>query len=419
MSEPAGTGDPADVAGAGGPAGGAETGAGETGGTGGAVGSEGRSGRDVGRTAVDLRGRRSARVLGEARVRQGWGRVRASFFPVLQASVAAGASYAIGRHVLGHEFPFFAPVSAWVALGFSMDRQVRRVAELAIGVAVGVGLGDLVVHVIGSGWWQVALVLAVSALLARFIDRGVVLATQAGVQALVIVGLPALGANGGPLGRWTDALVGGAVALAVAALTPSDPRRRPRMQAKNAVGELAGMLHLLARGLRNGSAHDVEDALIRGRASQPALDDWREGARNARDLARVSPAGRRHRDELTALGNSAVRVDRAMRNARVLVRRALATIEDGHVHDRADVATVVDGFAVACDDLGIALATGREPVRAREELLVLAGRLDPFVLAPDDWHVQSLVLLCRSLVVDLLEATGEDPGAARDALPEL
>jgi hypothetical protein len=33
--------------------------------------------------------------------------------------------------------------------------------------------------------------------------------------------------------------------------------------------------------------------------------------------------------------------------------------------------------------------------------------------------VQSLVLLHRSLVVDLLEAAGEDPAEARAALPEL
>jgi hypothetical protein len=211
-------------------------------------------GSDVGRTDTDLLGIRSARVLLRARARQGRGRVRASLFPVLQAAVAAALAFAIGQHVLGHQFPFFAPVSAWVALGFSMDRQVRRVAELAIGVAMGVGLGDLVVHVIGSGWWQVAVVLTVSALLARFIDRGPLLATQAGVQAIVIVGLPALGASGGPLGRWTDALVGGLVALAVAALTPTDPRRRPRSQARVAVDELARMLHVLARGLRGGVA---------------------------------------------------------------------------------------------------------------------------------------------------------------------
>ncbi|MEK8227521.1 FUSC family protein [Oerskovia sp. M15] len=97
--------------------------------------------------------------------------------------------------------------------------------ELAIGVAVGVGLGDLIVHFIGSGWWQVTVVLATSALVARFIDRGALLATQAGVQAIVIVGLPAT-QTGGPGGRLVDALVG--------ARSPCSPRRSRR--ATRAVG---------------------------------------------------------------------------------------------------------------------------------------------------------------------------------------
>ncbi|WP_258725792.1 FUSC family protein [Cellulomonas sp. NS3] len=364
--------------------------------------------------------RRAARVLVSARVRQGRARVRTSFVPTLQAAVAAGLSWALAYYVLGHEFPFFAPVCAWVALGFSADRQVRRVAELAVGVAIGVGLGDLVVHAIGSGFWQVALVLFVSAMLARFIDRGPVLTTQAGVQAIVIVGLPALAASGSsPLGRWTDALVGGLVALAVAALSPDDPRRRPRAQARQAVLELAGMLDVLARGLRTGSAHDVEDALIRGRASQPALDDWREGAANARNLARVSPAGRRHRDELGALGASAVYVDRAMRNARVLARRALSAVEGGRDRDLAGAAATVDSLARAAEQLAGDLGAGTDAEGTRRALLAVAQRLDPFRLAPDDWQVQSLVLLVRSLTVDLLEAAGVPEGQAREALPEL
>lgn len=364
--------------------------------------------------------RRAARVLVAARVRQGRARLRTSLVPTLQSSVAAGLSWALAHYALGHESPFFAPVCAWVALGFGADRQVRRVAELAVGVAIGVGLGDLVVHVIGSGPWQVALVLFVSAMLARFIDRGPVLTTQAGVQAIVIVGLPALGATGGgPVGRWTDALVGGLVALAVAALSPDDPRRRPRAQARQAVLELAGMLHVLGQGLRTGSEHDVEDALIRGRASQPALDDWREGAANARSLARVSPAGRRHRHELGALGTSAVYVDRAMRNARVLARRALSVVEAEDVRDLGGVGTTVDALAHAAESLAGTLATGGSATATRRELVAVAERLDPFRLAPDDWQVQSLVLLLRSLTVDLLEAAGAPGGEARDALPEL
>ena len=78
-----------------------------------------------------------------------------------------------------------------MALGFTMDRSVRRVAELAVGVALGVALGDLVVHVIGKGAWQMAVVLFLAAIIGRFLDRGAMLTTQAGVQAIVIVGLPA------------------------------------------------------------------------------------------------------------------------------------------------------------------------------------------------------------------------------------
>jgi hypothetical protein len=99
---------------------------------------------------------------------------------------------------------------------------------------------------------QAAVAVAVAATTARFLDRGVTFTTQAGVQALVIVGLPSLGASGGGFGRWTDAAVGGAVALAVTALTPSDPRRPVRAQSRAATIELVGMLRTLAPAAPSG-----------------------------------------------------------------------------------------------------------------------------------------------------------------------
>ena len=363
-------------------------------------------------------GRRNARLVLDARVRQGLSRVHAAWFPILQASLAAAIAFGVAKFVFGHPYPFFAPVSAWVALGYTADRSVRRVAELAVGVAIGVALGDLLVHLIGNGVWQVAVVLFLAATIARFIDRGPMLTTQAGVQALVIVGLPVVSSTGGPLGRWIDAAIGGAVALAVALLTPRDPRRAPRGLARNACDELAGVLRLFARGLRTGSADDVEDALVRGRASQPALDDWLETARTAGELARVSPTIRHHRAELVGLERDAVLVDRAMRNARVLVRRGLAAVTAG-THDLSAIADQVEVVARGAEELSAALAAGRDPQRARTQLLGVAAMTDPFALGAQDWHVQSLVLLLRSLVVDLLEAAGTGPQEARDALPEI
>ncbi len=368
--------------------------------------------------AVDLARTAWRRLLLRARVRQGVSRVRVAFWPILQASAAAGLAFGIARYGLGHTAPFFAPVAAWICLGFSQDRQLRRVLEVAVGVAIGVGLGDLVVHVIGSGWWQVAVVLGVSALAARFIDRGAMLTTQAGVQAVVIVGLPAAQA-GGPLGRWTDALVGGGVALAVAALTPGDPRRRPRLLGAEATTELAQVLEVLTRGLRTRDRADLEAALVRGRASEGSLEEWQSAASSARELARVSAAGRRHRDELGDHERQSVLVDRAMRSVRVLARRALPVAGGPDEHDLAPVADLVARFAAGTRVLAEAIGAGRDPAVARQVLVEVARTADPHAVGEGDWQVQSLVMLLRSPLVDVLEAAGATPEQARDALPEL
>jgi uncharacterized membrane protein YgaE (UPF0421/DUF939 family) len=378
----------------------------------------GRAADDDRYGAVGLARTAWRRLLLRARVRQGVSRVRVAFWPILQAAAAAGVAFGIARYGLGHTAPFFAPISAWICLGFSQDRQLRRVLEVAVGVAVGVGLGDVVVHVIGSGWWQVAVVLAVSALLARFIDRGVMLTTQAGVQSVVIVALPAAQA-GGPLGRWTDALVGGAVALAVAVLTPGDPRRRPRHLGAEATTELAQVLDVLARGLRARDRADLEAALVTGRASESALDEWRSASSSARELARMTAAGRRHRDELGDLERQAVLVDRAMRSVRVLARRALPVSGTAETHDLGPVADLVAGFAAGTRVLAEAIDGGRDPAVAREVLVETARIANPHVVGAGDWQVQSLVVLLRSPLVDVLEAAGATPAEARAALPEL
>jgi uncharacterized membrane protein YgaE (UPF0421/DUF939 family) len=366
------------------------------------------------------------------RARQGWARVRTSFWPIVQASAAAGVAYGFAHQVLGHGQPFFAAVAAWVCLGFSLDRQVRRVAEVAVGVAVGVAIGDLVVHLIGSGWWQLTLVLLVSALAARFIDRGALLTTQAGVQAIVVVGLPAATvATGGAVGRWTDALVGGGVALAVALLTPDDPRRRIRTLAGGATGELADTLEAVALGLRERDTDRLEAALVRGRASEPVLADWRETAHNADELARVS-VNRLHRAGIGRLATQAVLLDRAMRSVRVLARRAPLVVTTqanaGHRTDADEparpgpldaLADLVDHYAAAVRLLADALGAGRDTARAREALAAVAAQADPRAIGGGAWHVQSLVLLLRSPIVDTLEAAGMTAEAARDALPEI
>lgn len=351
------------------------------------------------------------------RIRQGLARVRSGFWPIVQASLAAGAAYLLAQLVLGHDQPFFAAVAAWVCLGFSFERELRRVAEVAVGVAVGVGIGEVIVGLIGTGWWQLTVVLLISAVLARFIDRGPLLVIQAGVQAIVVVGLPAAVAHEGAFGRWTDAAVGGLVALAVTLLLPSDPLRRLRSLAYEATTELAETLEAIGRGLRQHDMDELGAALVRGRASESVLADWQDAARRAEEIARVG-VNRAQRDDIRALVAQAVLVDRAMRSVRLLARRAPTVLGTQRPQVGA-LADEVERFAGGTRLLASAVGGGGTVEDARRLLVDVAASADPHAVGGDDLRVASLVVLLRSPVVDALEASGLDPRTAREHLPEL
>lgn len=80
------------------------------------------------------------------------------------------------------------------------------------------------------------------------------------------------------------------------------------------------------------------------------------------------------------------------------------------------LADVLDHLGAATRELAEDVAAGREPRRARELILEVAGQADPGLLGSGNWQVQSLILILRSAIVDLAEAAGVEPDEARDAL---
>ncbi len=200
-------------------------------------------------------------------------------------------------------------------------------------------------------------------------------------------------------------------------LTPTDLLTRPRRAARAALVDFTEVLEVLARGLRNGSVDDVEEALVRGRASQPALDEWRDAVRGAADLSRVSPQGRSRRPELERLRVGAVMTDRAMRSARVVARRAVAPVTDGAALPQ--LGDLVAEFAAGAGEFAEAVGAGLDPVAARKRLEEVAKQLDPFSLGQEDWQSQALVLVLRSVAVDLQEAAGASRTQSRAALPPI
>ena len=108
-----------------------------------------------------------------------------------------------------------------------------------------------------------------------------------------------------------------------------------------------------------------------------------------------------------------------MRSVRVLARRAMPVAGGPDERELDAVADLVARFGAGVHVLAEAVGAGRDPAVAREVLLEVAHSADPHALGDGDWQVQSLVMLVRSPIVDLLEAAGASPQQARDALPEL
>ena len=73
--------------------------------------------------------------------------MRQRSFLILQCAIGASAAWYIASDVLHHREPFFAPVTAVICLGMSYGQRVRRVADVMLGVAIGVLVTPLMASV--------------------------------------------------------------------------------------------------------------------------------------------------------------------------------------------------------------------------------------------------------------------------------
>lgn len=368
------------------------------------------AGGDTGRVLPrDLTGlRRAVRGGGAAAAL----RIRWAAWSIVQCAIGASAAWLLARSLLGHPAPVFAGVAAMVCLGVGGPR-LRRVAELSLGVTIGVALGDVLVAQIGRGWWQLGLVVALGMVLAQLFGGGQLLTAQAGLQGIFLIALPQADAG---LSRWLDALLGGLVALGVAAALPADPLRPVRPAAAALVAEFADVVRQAAAAIRRADADLAEDALHRARATQTLIDRWDAALRDGEEITRVSPLRRRRRADLARYRHALVGVDRAVRNLRVGIRRIAAELD----RDEAIPAPIADVLVDLATALGALqhefgqLDTDGVPAGA---LRALAARLDPDRLCAESLSSTVVVAQLRSAVVDLLTATGTDPNEARALLP--
>lgn len=347
--------------------------------------------------------------------------------PALQMTLAGVGAYVAAEQLLGHDAPIFAAVAALLAMGFTREPRIRKVLEVAVGCTLGVLIGDLLVHAFGSGALVALGVVFISVMLARFLDSGPVLAMQMGLQALLVVMLPApVDSPLGPFTRSVDAVIGGVTALLIALLTPKDPRSEPVRELKAVSDELSRALRETATALRSSDSREAWHALIRSRGIQPKIDDVAKAITAARELTRYSPAHRRHRPYMRRIEHAADKLDLAVRSLRVVTRRAISVIDHAALSDAGmeSLATVLEELADgsvlisrAVVEPGPGFERGMQA--AQDALAAVAAKLHPKHLGIEALEGETEVLLLRTMVVDLLEATGMPHDEADEHLPVL
>lgn len=319
----------------------------------------------------------------------------------------------IAADLLDHDHPFFAPVAAVLCLGTSYSQRLRRVAEVAIGVAVGVLIADLLVLQIGAGAWQLALIVVLAMSVAIVVDGSKLLVTQSAVQAIFVATL--VPTPGTAFVRWTDALIGGAVALVAAMLVPSAPLRRPREQAAVVARKVAGLLRAAAEVMVDGDSDRAFDVLADARATDYLIRELQDAADEGMSVVASSPFRFSHKDSVRRASQLVEPLDKALRSTRVLVRRTAVA----SYHRRQ----VPPGYAVLCNEIADAaeevaeeLSHNRFAVAARPALLRAAVG-SAHLERTTELSIETMLAQMRSVIADLLEVTGMESLAATDALP--
>jgi uncharacterized membrane protein YgaE (UPF0421/DUF939 family) len=342
-------------------------------------------------------------------------RLRARAWLIVQVAAGATVAWWVAHELLDHPLPFFAPITAMVCLGLTYGDRVRRIIELTIGVAIGILTGDLLVHTFGSGLWQIFAVAVIAMSIAVLLGAGQLLMMQAGIQGVILTVLVA--GDGEALSRWLDAVVGGAVALVIAMLAPvRSTTERPRERAIATVGHLAEVLTETAQALRSRDHARASAALRTARDLSRELDSLRSTTAEARAAARLAPllSGVR-REDVREIQSMLGPLDLAIRNVRVLVRRAEAAVESGEF--------VPDTYIDMVEGLAGAAATVQEqierqgPLSATREDLVNLARRSTWSHPRAGLSAEVMRAQVRSAVVDLLVLSGMQLAEARRRVP--
>ena len=348
-------------------------------------------------------------------------RIIAKARPILHTSVAAAAAWLVATELLDHPDPFFAPIAAVVTLGLTVGERGRRAVEVAVGVALGIAIADALVALIGTGTWQLAVVVGLAMLGAMLLGGGPLVASQAAASAVLVATLQPPG-GGFDFDRFVDALVGGGCALIVAmVLLPVDPVRLVRERTRPALDSMARALERIASAIENRSGKEVDAALMAVASVDSLHDVMLEALDAAGEAARLTPRRRGVRSNLQRYAVAGGELGLAIENVRALARGALRAVDLGDAVP-PEACQAIRELATAVRALGDYL-DGGDPEAVRDAAVHAAALANGVLDATGNLSAVHIVGQVRLVAVDLMRAAGfrrdESQEAVRGAFEEV
>lgn len=343
-------------------------------------------------------------------------RWRQRAFMIVQCSVTAGAAWLLARLLLGHSTPYFAAAAAILVLGMAYGQRLRRGVDVAIGVTVGVTLGDIWLLLFGTGVWQVVAVCAIAMSLGTLAGAGPLMTTQAGAQSIAVLVMAPDFKYG--IDRGLDAVIGCALALLVATVAPSGPLRKPGEVAAKVMAGMAETLDAAADALARKDEDAANAVLDRARAAEKDMAVFDAAAAEGLEVVRYSPFRRRQLGLAIAMSDLHVPLDSASRNLRVLVRRCVVAVWRG---DEVPAAyqDLIRRLAQQCRFIAHEFSEHRLPTTAVRDQLKEIGEASAHLHLTHSISTVVILAQVRSIVADMIQLTGMSYHDARELLPDM
>jgi uncharacterized membrane protein YgaE (UPF0421/DUF939 family) len=316
-------------------------------------------------------------------------RLRGRLLAIVQTAAAAVVAWELAVLLLPDPRPAFASIAAVIAVGATNGERLGRAVQLVAGVVLGITVASLMLELIGTGAWQMGVLVILAMGAAVALGGGEMVVVEAGVSAILLVALdPGVAAGFSP-NRIFDGIIGGVTALAVSAtFFPPDPALGPGRAAQAMFVELGRALERIAAALESGDSGAAERALLDARGIDPLLRSVEAEIVTGRETARYTPGPRESRAVLHRYERSFPQLDYAARNTRVLARNVVALVRDGeHVPENLagavrDLSHSVWELAASYDApshvepgrrLAVRAATGAASVPTERPDVVLVG----------------------------------------------